>query len=134
MWTKTFEAFEGQSISIKLANTFKMKIISETSTKTDTIDARKIADMARIDMIPACYVASASARDNRQLLRHRISLVQDRTRMVNRIRSLLDKYDIKIDSSQLYSKKTLKMLTNTSLHGSNDQFMLEQCVRQIQEF
>ena len=80
MWIKTFEAFESQNIPIKLANTFKMKIISETSVKTDIVDARKIADLVRINMIPRCYVAPADIRDNRQLLRHRISLVQDRTK------------------------------------------------------
>ena len=132
MWIKTFEAFESQDIPIKLANTFKMKIISETSAKTDIIDARKIADLVRIDMIPRCYVAPADIRDNRQLLRHRISLVQDRTKVINRVRSLLDKYDIKIGGSEIHSKKSLKQLAEANLRGDNDQFMLRQCVRHLQ--
>ena len=132
MWIKTFEAFESQNIPIKLANTFKMKIISETSVKTDIVDARKIADLVRINMIPRCYVAPADIRDNRQLLRHRISRVQDRTKVINRVRSLLDKYDIKINGSEIPSKKSLKQLADTNLRGNNDQFMLRQCVRQMQ--
>ncbi len=34
MWLKTFRAFEDQRIPILLANTLKMKIISETGAKT----------------------------------------------------------------------------------------------------
>ena len=42
MWLKTFEAFEESGIPIKLANTYRMKIISDTDVKTDPIDAQKI--------------------------------------------------------------------------------------------
>ena len=105
MWLKTFEAFESQNIPIKLANTFQMKIISKTSAKADIIDACKIADLARINMLPRCYVASADIRDNRQLLRHMISLVQDRTQVINLACSLLDKYDVGIDGSGIHTKK-----------------------------
>ena len=83
-------------------------------------------------MIPRCYVAPADIRDNRQLLRHRISLVQDRTKVINRVRSLLDKYDIKIGGSEIHSKKSLKQLAEANLRGDNDQFMLRQCVRHLQ--
>ena len=61
MWLKTFEAFEEHGIPIKLANTYKMRIISDTDVKTDPIDARKIANILRVGMIPQCYVASPGA-------------------------------------------------------------------------
>ena len=47
MWLKTFEAFEESGIPIKLANTYRMKIISDTDVKTDPIDAQKIKRAAR---------------------------------------------------------------------------------------
>ena len=131
MRIKTVEAFEDQSIPVKLADTCKMRIISETSVKTDIVDARRIAGLARIDTMPECYAVSATARDNRQLLRHRISPVQDRTKVINRIRSLLGKYDLKM-GGEICSKKTLKLLGDTPIRGDNDQFMLRQCVEQIQ--
>lgn len=52
LWIKTFNAFESAGIPIKLANTYKLKIISEADAKTDKIDARKIALVARAGMIP----------------------------------------------------------------------------------
>ena len=45
MWPKIFTVFEKHNIPIQLANTYKMKIISDTDVKTDPIDGRKIANM-----------------------------------------------------------------------------------------
>ncbi len=88
MWLKTFRAFEEQHIPILLANTLKMKIISETSVKTDPIDARKIAETLRAGIMPRCYVSPPDMRDVRELMRYRIRLVQDRTSVVNGLHSL----------------------------------------------
>ena len=82
-----------------------MRIISDTDVKTDPIDARKIANTLRVDMIPQCYVAPLTLRDARELLRYRISMVQARTALINYTRGLLDKYDVKLDISNMYSKK-----------------------------
>ena len=74
MWLKTFVAFEEHGIPIRFANTYKMKIISDTDVKTYPIDARKIANILRVGMIPRCYVASLALRDVRELLRYRIDM------------------------------------------------------------
>ena len=103
MWLKTFEAFEGCGIPIKLANTYKMKIISDTDIKTDPIDAQKIANAPRVGIIPECYVASSDLRDARELFRYRISMVQARTALINYTHSLLDKYDVMPDVSRMHS-------------------------------
>jgi len=129
--TKTFRAFEGRGIPITLANTLKMRIISDTSAKTDPIDARKIADTLRAGMIPACYVAPAGIRDARELMRYRIRMVQDRTAVINQLRSLLDKYDVKIDASSMHSKKALRLLEKTTLGMPNDDLILASCTERI---
>ena len=53
MWTRTFRAFEDAKINIKLANTCKMAvIIAKTGKKkTDKVDAQKIAQVFRMNMI-----------------------------------------------------------------------------------
>ncbi len=131
MWLKTFRAFEDHHIPILLANTLKMKIISETSAKTDPIDARKIANTLRAGMIPRCYVAPADLRDVRELMRYRIRLVQDRTAVINGLHSLLDKYDIIIDASTMYSRKAIQKLSETELDMPNDNRILASCTRRI---
>ena len=131
LWLKTFRAFESAGIPIKLANTFKLKIISSADVKTDKIDARKIADLLRVGMIPECHVAPPKLRDDRELLRYRIALVQARTKLVNYTRSLLVKYDVKLNASSMYSKKALKQLDGVTLNGRNDSLILANCIRRI---
>ena len=63
-------------------------IIPDTGLKTDSIDARKIANILCAGMIPGCYVASPMLHDARELSRCRIiSVVQARTALVNYVHS-----------------------------------------------
>ena len=125
MWLKTFEAFEEFGIPIKLANTYRMKIISDTDVKTDPIDAQKIANALRVGIIPECYVTPPDLRDARELLRYRISMVQARTALVNYTHSLLDKYDVMLDVSKMYTKKAIGLLSQIRLKKPNDDMILQ---------
>ena len=131
MWFKTFEAFEEYGILIKLVNTYKMRIISDTDVKMDPIDARKIVNVLYADMIPLCYVASPALRDVRELLRYRISMIQARTALINYTHSLLDKYDVKLHISNMYSKKSIMLLSQTNLEKPNGSMILKNCARRI---
>ena len=131
MWLKTFEAFEESGVPIKLANTYKMKIISDTDVKTDPIDAQKIANALRVGIIPECYVAPPDLRDARELLRYRISMVQARTALVNYTHGLLDKYDVMPDVSKMYNKKAIRLLSQVRLKKPNDDMILQNCVKRI---
>ena len=59
------------------------------------LDARTLAHLLRSDLVAECYIASSQIREDRLLLRLRINLVQDRTRVMYRVHSLLEKYDVK---------------------------------------
>ena len=48
-----------------------MKAIGASKKKNDKLDARKIADMVRCDLLPACYVAPVEIRELRRMLRYR---------------------------------------------------------------
>ena len=130
-WLKTFDAFQRAGIPIKLANPFKLKIISSADVKTDPIDAKKIAGALRTGVLPVCYVPPLEIRADRELVRHRIRLVQDRTRVINRTRSLLDKYDHGVDVANLYSPKGIRLLEAIRLPLANDDLLLRQAVRHM---
>jgi transposase len=86
-------------------------------------------------LIPESYVAPDSIREDRSILRLRINLVQDRTRVVNRIHSLLDKYDVNCDDgggSHLVGKKGINWLKSLKLDGNNDQFQLNNHIDNIE--
>ncbi len=101
MWNVTYTKFEAVGIPIKLSNTYKMTIIAKTGKKTDKVDAQKIAQVLRINMIPECYVPVPDIRGIRTMIRQHIKIVQDRTRVINTIRSLLDRHDVSIDTGQV---------------------------------
>ncbi|MDE0243591.1 MAG: IS110 family transposase [Candidatus Kaiserbacteria bacterium] len=128
MWIKSFEGFEKAGIPITLANTLKLKIISQSGAKTDKIDARVLARLLSADMMPACHVPERQVRSKKQILRHRISLVQDRTRESNRAGRLLDKYDVSLQGRRIAGAKNLKTLADATLLDSDDEFVLHQMV------
>ena len=131
MWRITYDAVEAAGIDIKLANAFRMSIISKTAKKTDRVDAEKIARVLRMGMIPECYVPGREVRGVRDMIRQRIKLVRNRTQVINRTHSMLDAYDIKPAGTAMYGKKTLAQLEGTRLADRQDEYVLRQYARQI---
>jgi transposase len=122
MWIKTYKAFEQAGIKTKLANNpFKTRVIAEARIKTDKLDARILCHLLRSNLIPESYVAPDDVREDRSILRLlRINLLQDRTRVINRIHSLLDKYDESYDcGSHLTCKKGMNWLKTLRLDGND---------------
>jgi hypothetical protein len=70
---------------LEMAHPAKMKAISAGKKKSDTIDARTIADLLRCNLLPACYVARPRIRELRRLLRYRSLVVSEAVRMKNKI-------------------------------------------------
>lgn len=133
MWLKSFEGFERAGIPIVLANPAKLKAISQAGAKTDRIDAGVLAKLLSADMIPACHVPERDVRSRKQILRHRITLVQDRTRMSNRAGRLLDKYDVALRGARLAGAKNLQMPEAARLANADDDYVLHHIVRQIRQ-
>ena len=132
-WKTTYEAFEDAGIGIQLANPYKLALISKSAKKTDREDAYKLATLLRANMIPACHVPTRHVRGTRALVRLHIRLTQDRTRVINRIRSMLDAYNVTIVASQLYSKKGIRQLEQAELGTASETIVLRQYTRQLRE-
>ena len=126
----TYHAFEKYNIDVKLANPLKTKAIAEARIKTDKLDARTLAHLLRSDLVAECYIANKKTREERSLLRLRTNLVQDRTRVVNRTHSLLDKYDMNFGHSKIFGIKGLQWLRDLRVIG-NDQILLQEYISQI---
>ena len=97
MWLKTYETLEKHKIPVVLANTLQLRL-SQSGPKTDKIDARKLANRLRMNDIPTCHVPPPEKRRNLALLYQRITLVQERTRVLNRQHAICDKYDYQTTS------------------------------------
>jgi len=86
---------------LKVAHPAMLKAIAASKKKNDRVDARKIADLLRCDLLPECYMAPSSIRDLRRVLRYRNLVVRQATRMKNRIAGLL------METGTPYNKKRL---------------------------
>jgi transposase len=83
----------------------RMKAISAGKKKSDTIDARTIADLLRCDLLPTCYVLPQEMRDLRRLLRYRNMVVQESVRMQNKMAGLLMESGSPFVKDKLHGKK-----------------------------
>jgi transposase len=82
-----------------------MKAIGAAKKKNDKLDARKIADLVRCNLLPVCYVAPPELRDLRRLLRYRNLVVGQAVQMKNRMSGLLMEVGAEYSKQRLHGAK-----------------------------
>jgi transposase len=90
-----------------LANPKKLRIIAESTRKSDRLDAQVLAEFLALDMIPAAYRPTPRQRQHRALVRQRMHLRRCTTRAKNKIRRLLSDYNA--DRRDLFSAEGLEL-------------------------
>jgi transposase len=79
-----------------LVNAGKAKVMMGQINKTDKLDTYGLATLLRNGTIPKVWIPPREIRDQRELLRMRMTLVHIRTTLKNRIHASLAKYAIDI--------------------------------------
>ena len=102
---------------LEVAHPAMLKAIACGKKKNDTIDAAKISDLLRCNLLPQCYLAPPQMRELRRVLRYRNLLVCEAVRMKNKISGLLlevgEPYDAKRLHGRNYFYSHLDSLRNT---------------------
>jgi transposase len=93
---------EEKRFNVVLSNPIKTRAIASAKIKTDKLDAVKLANLLRGGYIAECYVPNTRIMDLRELVRHRAALVRMRTKLKNKIHSIVLMKGIQI-SSKHYS-------------------------------
>jgi transposase len=75
--------------AVTVGNPLQIKAIAQAKVKTDTIDAQVLANLIRCDYLPAVWTPDARTQRLRELTTLRGNLITDRSRLKNRIQSLL---------------------------------------------
>lgn len=133
MWMKIHDMLEENEIDTKLANPYKTRIIAEAKIKSDKLDARILSDLLRTDLIYESYVPNKEDRDRRSLVRHRITLSRTKTKLVNKIHSILDKYDYQTDLTDIFSKSGIEWLKSLSSQVTPvDRIILDSSIASIE--
>ena len=88
-WPWLHELLSGAGIQFVLAHARRLRAIAEANYKRDEIDAELLARMRLAGLIPEVYPTPFAQREWATLIRHRTTLVTQRTALVNRIHAQL---------------------------------------------
>ena len=84
-----YDVIEARGYRVVLAHPLKLKALTAGRAKNDKNDAEMLAELLRIDAVPASYVPPKEVRELRELTRHRSSLVAESTALKNKIHAEL---------------------------------------------
>jgi transposase len=91
---------------LRIVDSVKTKLKAGYAAKTDRLDARRLADALRRDSVIGIYYPPMAIRELRELCRGRHTLVQTRTRILQRIRALLLRQGI-VEARRLVRRDTV---------------------------
>jgi transposase len=94
-WKPLFNLLEGH-LTVVLANAHHVKAVP--GRKTDVRDSEWLLDLLRHGLIRGSFIPEAPIRALRDLTRHRTSLIEERTRALNRIQKVLEDANVKLAS------------------------------------
>lgn len=126
-WKPIFNVLEGH-VEVLVVNAQHLKTVP--GRKTDLKDAEWIADLLQHGLLRPSFVPPASQREVRELTRYRMSLTEERTRLINRLQKTLEEANIKLASvaSDVMGRSARDMLA-ALLAGEVDPAVLAELAR-----
>jgi transposase len=100
---------------IVIGNPLRVRAIAEAKIKTDKVDGRVLAELLRADYLPAVWQPDAETQRLRRLTHRRAALVSDRTRVKNRLHSILHHGLVPLPECELFSKRGMAWLRQVPL-------------------
>ncbi len=126
-WKPIFNILEGH-MEVLVVNAQHLKAVP--GRKTDVKDAEWIADLLQHGLLRPSFVPPAPQRELRELTRYRTSLVEERSRIINRLQKTLEDANLKLASvaSDLMGRSARDILA-ALLAGEVDPSVLAQLAR-----
>jgi transposase len=109
-----------------LAHPGKMRVIAESTKKTDKLDAQTLAEFLALGLIPKAYRPNARQREHRKLVRHRAKCQQRISRLKCQIRQVAASYNA--DARALFQEDQLERLQQRPDLTAADRFLLSEYV------
>jgi transposase len=95
-WRPVWNVLDEAGFRLLLVNPVQVKALA--GRKSDGRDARRIAEYLQDGRLDGSFVPSAEVRQLRMMLRHRISLLEQRNEVHNQIRDLFETANFKLSS------------------------------------
>ena len=118
-WKPIVNLIEAEEMEFFVVNAQHMKAVP--GRKTDVKDAEWIAQLLRHGLLTASFVPDRNQRELRELVRYRRSIIEERSRQLNRIQKVLEGANIKLGSvvSDIMGVSAKEML-NAIADGEED--------------
>jgi len=132
-WYWIVDEIEAAGMIPRLVNARKAKYMLASSKKTDKLDARGLNTLQRTGTLPTVWIPAGSLRDIRELFRTRMVLMQQATRLKNRILSCFSKYGISFDeTSDAFNRKGRTSLEAASSRlPANTRFSVHELLEEL---
>lgn len=104
------DTLERAGWDVEIADAVKVKGLAPLAAKTDKIDARILAELARRDLVPAIWLPDPGTREARERARFRLHLVRHRTALKNRIHATLIAFGHPLPVSDLFGTAGRELL------------------------
>jgi transposase len=111
-----YRKLEGRGYSVMVSHPKKTRYIAEAKIKSDRVDSRAIAELARLDALPLAYMPDKEVSMLREQVRRRAFLVRERVKLRVKIKSILTYEGIRWPSDcGLFTRKGVEWLRALSL-------------------
>lgn len=121
-----------KGVHIHVVHPNEIKWINQSSGKTDKIDARKLAQLARGDMLPrAVHIVEGKVRELRELISARGTLQSKRVALINSIRGNLKQEGYKVPEG-FFKKKDWRERLEKMRIGDTQKLILEKFMDSIE--
>jgi transposase len=126
-WRPIYRVLEGE-FALLVVNAQHIKAVP--GRKTDVRDAEWIADLLQHGLLTGSLIPSTPQRELRDLTRYRVSLVEERSRVVNRLQKTLEDTNLKLGNvvTDILGKSGRAML-EALLSGQTDPVALADLAR-----
>ncbi len=126
-WYWLVDLLQDLGLEVLLANPLQTKAIAHARVKNDKVDARILTHLLRTELLPTCWIPAKADRDIRDLLRIRLNLLGYRTQLKNVIRSILAKFNITLNPTNIWcgaGRDSLLQTMQTPAPGSTEPQLL----------
>ena len=95
---------------VQVAHARKVRDVAPLACKSDKVDARVLAELARRDLVSELWIPSLDDRALRERLRRRMHLVRMRASAMNRIFGLLTQWGLRLSLRRLRAPDAMTLL------------------------
>jgi transposase len=114
--TSVYRRLTREGYDVLVSHPTKTRLIAESRIKTDRVDARVLAELLRLDALPASYMPDESLASLREMVRRRAFLVRERSKLRVKIRDYLAYNGIELKLEEgLFTRKGTEWLESLQL-------------------